>query len=345
MLLRRISLLLAFTFALGCRSSDSGVDISGPAESTRGGGNVATSENNDDSQPTEENAKVVGYSVMSLANPFFQIIVDNLSEEAEKNGYTVLVEDANGDVKAQSENIDSFIDRRVAAIVLNPVDRLSIGPAIKKANEAGIPVFTCDLQCVAPEAEIVAHVGTDNYEGGKFAGEAMVEALGDSGGKVFIVHYPSANSCVLRVEGFMEVINAYNKDRETGKIEIVGEQDGGGEPNKGFQVTAAALQANPDLAGLFAINDPSGLGAYTALEQAGKTEQVMIVGFDGHKDGKQAIKEGKFYADPIQFPDKMGKLTMENILKYFKGEEVEAVKLLATKLYKQEDALKDPELQ
>jgi ribose transport system substrate-binding protein len=96
---------------------------------------------------------------------------------------------------------------------------------------------------------------------------------------------------------------------------------------------------------VFAINDPSGLGAYTALEQAGKTEQVTIVAFDGHKEGKQAIKDGKFFADPIQFPDRMGILTMENILKYLKGEEFEKLTLLPTALYRKANADKDPELE
>jgi len=343
MWLPRISLLMVLMVvgAGGCQSR-SGVEVSSSASVSSGGPAVATGDRQADTSAADN--KVIGYSALSLSNPFFQIIADHLTAEARAHGYEVLVEDARDDVKKQSEHVDSFLARRVAAIVLNPCDRLSIGPAIKKANAAGIPVFTCDLQCEAPEAEVVGHVGTDNFEGGKLAGQAMLEALGETGGKVFIVHFPQANSCVLRVAGFREVIDAHNQGRETGRIEIVGEQDGGGEPNKGFQVTAAALQAHPDLAGVFAINDPSGLGAYTALEQAAKTEQVTIVAFDGQTIGKQAIKEGKFYADPIQFPDQMGRLTMQNIVKYFQGEEVEPVKLLATKLYKQADALQDPEL-
>jgi ribose transport system substrate-binding protein len=82
---------------------------------------------------------------------------------------------------------------------------------VVKANKAGIPVFTCDLQCVHEEAKITGHVGTDNYQGGKLAGQAMIDALGEQGGKVLILHFPQANSCVLRVKGFTEVIEAHNK--------------------------------------------------------------------------------------------------------------------------------------
>ncbi len=104
------------------------------------------------------------------------------------------------------------------------------------------------------------------------------------------------------------------------------------------------LQANPDLNGIFAINDPSALGAVAALEKAGKLSQVKVIGFDGNAEGKQAIKDGKIYADPIQFPDEIGKQTVQAIVKYMAGGDVPPQTLIATKLYKKADALKDPSL-
>jgi ribose transport system substrate-binding protein len=104
------------------------------------------------------------------------------------------------------------------------------------------------------------------------------------------------------------------------------------------------LQAHPDLRGIFAINDPSGLGARAALEKAGKQDQVVIVAFDGQPEGKQAIKDGKIFADPIQFPGLIGRKTVELMMDYFAGVEVEEEVLIPTELYKQEDGLNDPSL-
>ena len=101
-------------------------------------------------------------------------------------------------------------------------------------------------------------------------------------------------------------------------MDIVSELDGGGLRDQGFKATSDALQAHPDLDAIFAINDPSALGAVKALEQAGKQGQVTVIGFDGQIEGKQAIKDGLIYADPIQFPVKMGQRTVENIVKYFR---------------------------
>ncbi len=287
---------------------------------------------------------LIGYSAMSLTNPFFKIIADSITEEARLNGFDVAVNDANSDGKLQAEHIDSYIVQGAQAIILNPCDRLSVGPAIQKANKAGIPVFTCDLQCVADGVKITGHIGTDNFQGGQLAGKAMIELLGETGGKVLVLHFKQANSCVLRVDGFMKEINAHNEGRTEGRIEIAAELDGGGAKDQGFKSASAALQAHPDLAAIFAINDPSALGAYTALEQAKKVGQVKIIGFDGELAGKQAIKDGKFFADPIQFPVKMGKTSVQNIIKYLNGEEFEEKVLIPTYLYRKADADKDPEL-
>ena len=287
----------------------------------------------------------IGFSALTLKNPFFKIIADSVTEEGQANGFEVTVNDAERDVNTQSKHIDNYIAQGVSAIIINPADRVAIGPAIRKANEAGIPVFTCDLQCTAEDAKIAGHIGTDNYQGGRLAGEAMIEALGDGGGQVLILHFKQANSCVLRVKGFMEVVEAHNKGRKSGMIEVVAELEGGGLRDEGFRATSDALQAHPNLAGVFAINDPSALGAWTALKQADKVGQITIIGFDGQLEGKQAILEGKIYADPIQFPKQMGQVSVRNIMAYLDGKEFEQTTLIPTKIYKKADAENDPELQ
>ena len=303
------------------------------------GENVSTS--ND--QESKSNG-TIGVSVLTLGNPFFSVIAENIKSEVAKHGYDVIIVDGDRNVQKQANQIDDFLTKGVAAIVLNPCDRISTGAAIKKANEAGVPVFTCDLKCVAEGAEVVSHVGSDNLQGGKLAGEAMIEALGEKGGKVLVVHFPQANSCQLRVQGFKEDKRSQPR-QETGKILVVSELDGGGVRDEGYKVTEDTLQAHPDLTGIFAINDPSALGARAALEKAGKQDQVKIVAFDGQPEGKQAIKEGRIYADPVQFPDKIGTKTVELILSYFNGEEVPAEVLIPTELYRQEDGLQDASLQ
>jgi ribose transport system substrate-binding protein len=298
------------------------------------------------SQPQQEKKVngTIGVSVLTLTNPFFKVIGDTITEEAARHGYDVIVVSGDDDVAKQQNQVKDFIVKKCAAIVLCPCDSRGIGQAIKEANAADIPVFTADIACEAKGASVVSHIATDNYGGGKQAAKAVIEALGDAGGKVVILDYKQVESCTQRVKGFKEIIAAHNQDRETGQIEIVSELPGDGKKDKGYQAAADALQAHQDLAAIFAINDLSALGARAAVEKAGRTDRIKIIGFDGQPEGKQAIKEGRIYADPVQFPDKIGRLTVDSIVKYFDGGRVPAEQLIPTALYRRADALQDDTL-
>jgi ribose transport system substrate-binding protein len=293
-------------------------------------------------EPTPQGA--IGVSVLTLTNPFFKVIADTMTEEAGRHGYEVIAVSGEHDVARQQNQIRDFIVLRVRAIVLCPCDSRAIGPAIRDANDAGIPVFTADIACLAPGVQIVTHVGTDNYGGGRKAAQAMIEALGEAGGKVIILDYKEVESCIRRVEGFKDVLAEHNRGRQAGQITIVAELPGKGDKDAGYKAAEDALQTHADLAGIFAINDPSALGARAAVEKAGRADDIKIIGFDGQPEGKQAIKEGKIYADPVQFPDKIGRDTIGAVIGYFRGEAVPRELPIPTALYRRADGLRDASL-
>jgi ribose transport system substrate-binding protein len=302
---------------------------------------------NDDKPNTKSGRQTkgtIGVSLLTLTNPFFKVIGDTITEEAAKNGYEVVVVSGDRQAAKQQGQVKDFIVRRCAAIVLCPCDSKAIGPVIKEANAAGIPVFTADIKCLAEDADVICHIATDNYQGGQEAGMAMIEALGEKGGKIAILDFPVVESCQLRTKGFKEILAKHNAGRDTGKITIVSELDGGGLKDIGYKAAEDVLQAHPDLDAIFAINDPSALGARAALEKAGKADRVKLIGFDGQPEGKQAIKQGKIYADPVQFPGKIGRTTAQAIFRHFDGEKVEKEILIPTALYRKADADKDAEL-
>lgn len=315
--------LLVATFAMGCATQTDNATL-------------PTSDNSGTSAPATTTSKkgTVGVSLLTTTNPFFNVIADNLRARLNEEGYDVEVVSGEFDVARQQNQVKDFIVAGHVAIVLCPCDSKGIGSAIQEANAAGIPVFTADIACLAPEAEVVSHIATDNLGGGRQAAEAMIEAVGSAGGRVVILDFKAAESCILRVQGFKEVIAKHNAENPSSAITIVAELPSDGKKDKGKQAAEDALQAHSDLAGIFAINDPSALGAYAALEKAMKTDQVKIVGFDGQDDGKQAIDEGKIFADPIQHPDQIGTTTADSILKYFRGEEVPKEQLIPTGLYR-----------
>ncbi|MBN1903362.1 substrate-binding domain-containing protein [Candidatus Sumerlaeota bacterium] len=283
--------------------------------------------------PQEESREkvVVGVTLLTRTHPFYQDLEEGLKEQAAANNYELLISTGEFDVAKQKDQVADFIVKKVNAIVVCPCDSTSIGTSIAKANEAGIPVFTADIACLAEGAKVECHIASDNVEGGKLAAQAMAKALGGAG-RVAIIDHPEVESVIQRVKGFEEEIAKFDN------IRIVTKLPGGGVKDKAFKVAEDILQANPDLNGIFGINDDSALGALAAVEKADKLGKITIVGFDAVPEARKAIKEGKIYADAIQQPREIGKKTVEMISLYLKGEVVPKQLLIPCGLYTKENA-------
>lgn len=279
----------------------------------------------------------IGMTCMDLTNPFFKLIANIMEEEAARQGYELTALSGELDPAKQNSQISDFVAQGYDAIFLNPVDSKSAGQGVKNAHAAGVPVFTFDVQVNDAEAKdlVVSHIGSDNFQGGVLAGESMMEALGNKG-KVAVISLPEVTSCILRVDGFKEALK-----KAGSPIQIVTELSGKGSRDGGYAVTTDILQAHPDIAGIFAINDPSALGAYAAVVKAGKEKNITVVAFDASPAGKQAVFEKKLYDTPQQFPRKMAMGTVQAFVDYLAGKEVEKKILIPCSHYQYADSVDD----
>jgi ribose transport system substrate-binding protein len=287
--------------------------------------------------PGEADA-VIGVSLLNFSNPFFIELGDAIKEEAAKHNYEVIVNAGEEDPVKQDQQISDYITRQVDAIILCPCDSRAVGASVAKANEAGIPVFTCDIASMSEAGEVVCHVATDNYGGGKAAAEAVIEML-DGQGKVAILNHPRIESAIQREKGFTEVID------QTEGIEIVSILPGGGERKMSHDAAKALLQTHSDMDGLFCINDPSALGAAEALKNEIATGRIRIVGFDAQLPARQAVLEGQLYATIVQYPEKIGSTVADAAHRHLIGKEVEPEILIPVTIYRKADAEADPKLQ
>lgn len=281
--------------------------------------------------------RLIGVSMLTLANPFFKEMGDAMTAEATKHGFEVRVVSSEMDPAKQRDQVKDFIVSKASCIILTPADSKAIGTAIREANDAGIPVFTADIASLDPAATVASHIATDNYGGGVMAAQAVAEVLGGSG-EVAIIDHPEVESVIQRTKGFETEIT------KTPGVKVVVKLPGSGQRERSFKVMQDILQAHPNVKAVFAINDPSALGAVAALEAAGKLDQVKVIGFDGQPEAKKAVLDGRIYADAIQFPKKIGEITIDAFVKYDKGETVEKQILIPTGLYKKADADSDPDL-
>ncbi|MGP6157043.1 MAG: substrate-binding domain-containing protein [Vulcanimicrobiaceae bacterium] len=258
-------------------------------------------------------ARVIGVSIQNREAQFYQDMEGGMKSEAAKYGYTVTVVDASRDNSKQQSQVEDFISQKVAAIVLTPYDSQAIGSAIVEANNAGIPVFTADIANTSKEGKVVAHIASDNVQGGKQAGALMCKALGAQGGAVAIIDEPEVTSVQDRVKGFKAALVACPS------VKIVADVDGGGERAKASADMEDILQSHKDLRGVFGINDDSALGAAKAVDAAGLKGKIAIVGYDATSEARTAIKDGSMYGDAIQHPDQIGSMTIDAINNYFNG--------------------------
>ncbi len=271
----------------------------------------------EDSQKSElaekQIAKVtIGVSLLTRTHPFYQDLEAGLQSSADEAGFELLITAGEFDVARQKDQINDFIVQKVNAIVLSPCDSKSIGTAIQAANEAGIPVFTADIACLAEGVKVVTHVASDNIAGGRLAAQAVVEAINGIG-EIAIIDHPEVESVIQRVKGFEEEIAKHEG------ITIVAKLSGHGVKDQAFRTAEDVIQANPDIKAFFGINDDSALGALAAVEKAGKAGSVMIIGFDAVPEAREAIKAGKLYADVIQQPKLIGQKTIEAVKTYLSG--------------------------
>ena len=258
----------------------------------------------------ERSSKLIGVSLLTRAHVFYKDLEEGLRTEAQKDGYELTITSGDFDLIKQSSQIEDFITQKVDAIVLCPVDSRGIGPAIKKANDAKIPVFTADI--ASQEGDVVSHVASDNVAGGRLAGEYLAKILGGKG-KVAIIGQPTVTSVLDRTQGFKEVIAKYPG------ISIVQEVNGEGVRDKALQAASDILQAHPDLNGIFGINDDSALGALDAVMQFNRPG-INIIGYDATPPAADAITRGTaLKADVVQYPRKIGETTVMKIKEYFSG--------------------------
>jgi ribose transport system substrate-binding protein len=260
---------------------------------------------------TSSSGTVIGVSIQNREAQFYQDMEAGMKTEAAKYGYTVNVVDASRDNAKQQSQVEDFISQKVAAIVLTPYDSKAIGSAIVEANKANIPVFTADIANTSSEGTVVAHIASDNVQGGAQAGKLMCEAVGTSG-SVAILDEPEVTSVQDRVLGFKKAL-------ATGcpGVKIVADIDGGGERARASSATDDILQAHKDLKGVFGINDDSALGAAKSIEAAGLKGKVAVIGYDATPEAQVAIKNGSMYGDAIQHPDQIGAQTIDAIHDYF----------------------------
>jgi len=250
--------------------------------------------------------------VSTLNNPFFVTMKEGAEAKAKTLGYELIVLDSQNDPSKELANVEDLTVRGVKAILINPTDSDAVSNAIRMANRADIPVLTLDRG--ASRGKVVSHIASDNVAGGEMAGQYIADTVGANAKVIQLEGIAGTSAARERGKGFMQAV-AKNK------MDLLGSQPADFDRTKGLNVMENMLAANPNAQAVFAQNDEMALGALRAVQASGK--DVLIVGFDGTKDGIAAVNRGILGATIAQQPALIGSLGVEAADKVLKGQSVE----------------------
>lgn len=251
------------------------------------------------------------------AEDFFLSIDQGFMDACEECGVegTVVAPSTYHDSAQINNAMAQIISTGYDAVVMLPQDYDANASAIDEAYNAGLPVICLDS--LTASDNYIASICTDNVAAGAQAADKMAELLGDEGGKIAIfANDPQAVSDVDRVQGFVDRCK-----EKYPNIECMDVQYYNNDLNRCSTQASDTLTANPDLAGLFCVNNQSTLAAGNVLVSYQK-EELCFVGFDSDQDEIALMKSGVVDALMVQEPYQMGYLGLKNMLAYLQGEEV-----------------------
>ena len=269
------------------------------------------------------NGKSVALVLKTLNHPFFVDMRRGAQEAADKLGVQLQVQAAEReiDVEKQMQIVENLIQTGIGALAITPSGSREIVSALVKARDAKVPIIVVDTRVdakAAGDAGVTTEtfVGSDNYEGGRLAGDYVVRMSGGKARVGILEGIPGHETGDSRLRGFRDAV------KETPGISIVASQPANWERDQGFNVFQNMLQAHPDINTVFAASDLMALGAIEAIAAAGKTGAIRVVGFDALDDAKKAIEAGTMEASVAQFPYDMGRIAVESAVKVMRGEKL-----------------------
>ena len=263
----------------------------------------------------------------SLANEFFVTMADGAKHHQINNPdqYKLIINGTKNesDIAQQVALIDQMIAAKVDAIVIAPTDSKATIPALSRANyQEGVIVVNIDNKLdseILDDYDLTApFVGPDNQAGARMVGKHLADRL-SSGDQVAILEgIPSAYNSQQRRAGFEQAAN-------DAKLDIVTIQSAAWDQTRAAEITSAILVQYPNIKAFFCANDNMALGAISAIQQANKTEDIQIVGFDNISAVQTLVKQGKILATVDQHADLLAVYGIEYALDMLKSKSVELI--------------------
>ena len=256
-------------------------------------------------------SKLVVIITPSPDNVFFKAEQDAADAQAKKLGYQTLVLSHDDDPTKQSQEIDTAISRKAAAIILDNAGADSSVAAIQRAKDAKIPTFLIDRE-INKTGVAVAQIVSNNAQGAGLGGQEFAKLMDGKGQYAELTGKPTDTNAGVRSQGYHGVLDQYPD------LKMVAQQTANWDQAEALQKTQTILQAHPDIKGIIAGNDTMALGAYAAV-QASKHKDIIVVGFDGSPDVVNSILKDGIKSTVLQPASKISEMAVDQADAYIKN--------------------------
>lgn len=236
---------------------------------------------------------LISIIVNDPSNPYWLTEGDVAKATAEELGYEATVSAHTGDTNTESNLIDTAITNQAVAILLDPANADGSIGAVRKAVDAGIPVFLINAE-INQEGLAKAQLVSNNAQCAAVGAQQWVELVGDTAKYVEFFGNPADNNAATRSNGYETVLSQYPD------LEKVAEEVANWDRTEGYNKMQSIMQANPEIDAVISGNDEMALGAIAALKEAGKLGDMVVGGFDGSPDAVEAIKAGELAYSMLQ---------------------------------------------
>jgi erythritol transport system substrate-binding protein len=244
-------------------------------------------------------------------NVFFKAEQDAAAAEAKKLGYQTLVLSHDDDPTKQSQEIDTAISRKAAAIILDNAGADATVTALQRAKDAGIPSFLIDRE-INKTGVAVAQIVSNNAQGASLGGQEFATDMGNKGPYAELLGKETDTNAGVRSKGYHDIL-----DQIPG-MKMVAQQTANWDQAEALSKTQTILQAHPEIKGIIAGNDTMALGAYAALQSAGRKD-VVVVGFDGSPDVVSSIQKDQIKATVLQPAAQISQMAVDQADEYIKN--------------------------
>jgi ABC-type sugar transport system substrate-binding protein len=273
--------------------------------------------------------RMFGVVYQTMNNPFFVELNAGLKEVIDAHGDQLLTLDSQFNSLKQKNDVSDLLLKGVSGVFINPVNWEGVKGSLMQAKEKSIPAIVVDAP-VRDEDLVLCQVASDNIEAGRLAARALAQVRRPA--KIVVLHLSVNKACIDRVAGFQEELAKFPD------MQILDTHECKGTIEGGRPIMRDLLGRFPEINAVFAINDPSALGAISALESAGKLKDVTVVTVDGSAEGVAAIKTGKLHSTSAQFPREIGKVAAEKMYDFLEGKSVDKNAKIRVELVMKENA-------